>query len=184
MMSASAKRGWRTAISRSSTSRGSALRNIGRCSRPATRRSRVGSGTRSQTERAPEPAHRGARARIGEGAAAGRQHQRRPGQQAGDHPALAVAEMRLAVAGEDLRDRQAGGGLDLGIRIGERQAEPRGEPAADGRLPGAGHADENHGPRACRRDGPRALWRRRRNVRGEARQVGRGLGLRREGMVA
>jgi hypothetical protein len=90
---------------------------------------------------------------IGEGTAAGRENQRRPGQQAGDDAALAGAEMRFAVAGEDLRDGHAGGRFDLGIRVAEGQAEPRREPLADRRLAGAGHADEHHRAHRARRCG-------------------------------
>ena len=56
---------------------------------------------------------------------------------------LAGAEIRLAVGGEDLRDRHAGGLLDLGVGIDERQAEARRQPAADRRLAGAHHADQH-----------------------------------------
>jgi hypothetical protein len=61
--------------------------------------------------------------RVHEGAAAGGQHVGRALQQARDHPALAVAEGRLAQLGEDLRDRAAGGDLHLGVGVAERQAE-------------------------------------------------------------
>ena len=67
--------------------------------------------------------------RIHERAAAGRQHLRPALQQPRDHARLAGAEIRLAVGREDIRDRHAGGLLDLGIGIDERNAEPR-RPAA------------------------------------------------------
>ena len=62
--------------------------------------------------------------RVHEGAAAGRQHVRRVVEQARDHPALAVAERRLAVAREDLGDGAAGRRLDLVVGVDEGQAEP------------------------------------------------------------
>ena len=71
------------------------------------------------------PPQRRAGARIDEGPAAGRQHHRRAGYEARYHPPLAVSEMRLAVAGEDLGDGQAGRGLDLRVGVKERHAEPR-----------------------------------------------------------
>ncbi len=49
----------------------------------------------------------------------------------------------VAMAGENLVDRAAGGGLDLGIGIDERQPEALGEPPADARLPGAHQADQD-----------------------------------------
>ena len=56
--------------------------------------------------------------------------------------------------------------LDLGVGVDEGKAEPGGEPAADGRLAGAHHADEHDrraAERACdrRAAGPfRAVFRR------------------------
>ena len=122
-------------------SAGSPPCSSGRWSRPATRRTSTGSGQRSQTDTA---SSRTTVARLGvhEGAAAERQHQRIAGQQAADHPALAVAERRLAVAGEQFGDGAAGGQLDLGVGVAERQAEPRGQPPADRGLAGAHQPDQ------------------------------------------
>ena len=53
------------------------------------------------------------------------------GQQAPDHPALAVAELRLAVAGEQSGDGAAGGQFDLGVGVAERQPEAGRESPAD-----------------------------------------------------
>ena len=61
----------------------------------------------------------GAGVRIHEGAAAGRQNLRAALQQPGDYTGLAAAEIRLAVAGENLRNGHFGRDLDLGIGINE-----------------------------------------------------------------
>ena len=74
-------------------------------------------------------ADRGAGVGIHEGAAAGRQHLRPAVQQARDHARLAGTEVGLAVGREDIGDRHAGGLLDLGIGIHERQL-PAASPAA------------------------------------------------------
>ncbi len=71
-------------------------------------------------------------------------------QQTGDHPALAIAEDRLAAIAENLLDGLAGGGLDLVIRIEERQVEPRRQAAPDLGLAGAHQADQHD--RAARRE--------------------------------
>ena len=77
------------------------------------------------------------------GPAAHRQH-RRPAAQKPRHDALlAFAKIRLAVLGEDLRDAEIGGLLDLGVGIEEREMQEVGEPPADGRLAGAHHADQH-----------------------------------------
>ena len=72
---------------------------------------------------------------------------RRTGQQAGDHPALAGAELGLAEALEELRDRAAGRALDLVVGVDERQAELERQPLADRALAGAHQAHEGHGAR-------------------------------------
>ena len=51
--------------------------------------------------------------------------------------------MRLAIVLEDLRDRLAGGRLDLRVGIDERQSEAGGEPAPDRRLAAPHQADEH-----------------------------------------
>ncbi len=73
-----------------------------------------------------------------------------PLDQPGDDAALAVAEMGLAEALEDLGDRQAAGALDLGVGIDERQAEPRRQPPPDGRLARPHQPDEDDRPHAAR----------------------------------
>src|SRR3546814_8669137 len=77
-----------------------------------------------------------ARFLVDEGAAAGREYHRLSGEQARDHAALAVAEMRLAEARENVRNRHAGGAPDLVVGVGEPNAHPRCEPAPDRRLAG------------------------------------------------
>ncbi len=85
------------------------------------------------------------RPRLGvhEGAAAERQHQRVAGQQPADHPALAGAEVALAVAGEQFGDRAARRQLDLRIGVAERQAQSRRQPPADRGLAGAHQPDQD-----------------------------------------
>ena len=84
-----------------------------------------------------------ARARIDEHAAAGRDHPDLAVDQARDQPPLAVAEILLAVALEHFGGGEAGGVLDRRVAVDEGQAEPLGEPAADGRLAGAHQPDED-----------------------------------------
>ena len=108
---------------------------------------------RSQTETASSrTVARGSR--VHEGAAAERQHQRIAGEQPADHPALAVAEVALAVAGEQLGDGAAGRQLDLGVGVAERQAEPGRQPPADRGLAGA-HQPDQHDAAAGQRVGQR-----------------------------
>ena len=51
--------------------------------------------------------------------------------------------MRLAVVGEDLRDGEVGGLLDLRVGVEEGQVQEVGEPPADAGLAGAHHADQH-----------------------------------------
>ncbi len=81
-------------------------------------------------------------ARIHERPPARRQHARAFAEEAGNHPALPVAKIGLAMPIEDFRDGHAGGHLDLGVRIHERQAELRRETLADRSLARSHHADE------------------------------------------
>ena len=67
---------------------------------------------------------------------------RRAVEQAGDHPPLAVAEFLFAEAFEDFRHRAAGGQLDLGVGVAERQTETGGKAAADGGFAGPHKADQ------------------------------------------
>ena len=87
----------------------------------------------------------GAGLRLDEGAAAGRQHLRAAVEKAADDPALAVAEIGLAVALEDLVDGGVGGLLDLAVGVDEGQPEAGGEPPSDRGLAGAHHADHDEG---------------------------------------
>ena len=72
-----------------------------------------------------------------------RQHERLAGEQAADHPPLAVAELALAVAGEQLGDGAAGRQLDLGVGVAERQPEPGRQPPPDRGLAGAHQPDQH-----------------------------------------
>jgi hypothetical protein len=89
-----------------------------------------------------------ARLLVEEGAAAGRQHLGSFVEQTGDHPALAVAKIRLAESLEDLGDRHLGAGLDFVVGVDERQAELLGEAFADRGLARPHHADEHDRPAA------------------------------------
>jgi len=51
---------------------------------------------------------------------------------------------------ENVRDRHAGRRLDLGIRVKERQAQPRREAPADRGFAGSHHADEHNESRSQR----------------------------------
>ena len=86
----------------------------------------------------------GARARIDEGAATGRQHMRRLAEQPCDDAPLAVPEILLAETLEYLCDAAAGGRFDLGIGVAERHAQPGGEAPPDRTLARAHHADERN----------------------------------------
>ena len=124
------------------TASGSPSCSSGRVSRLPTRRIRTGSSALSQMEmplslilarvsglmKAPPPVA----STCGPG-----------GQQAGDHLALAVAEERLAVVGEDLVDGLLGDALDLLVGIDEGQAELGGEALADRRLAAAHQPDHD-----------------------------------------
>ncbi len=105
----------------------------GRLSLRPMRRASSSRSAFSQTATASD-LDQGAGLGVHEGAAAGGQHMRRLVQQPGDHPALAVAEGRLAHLGEDLGDRAAGRGLDLGVGVAERQVQGGGQAAADAGL--------------------------------------------------
>ncbi len=83
-----------------------------------------------------------ARLRVHEGAATECQDHRIAGQQAADHPALTVAERRLAITCEQFGDGAARGQLDLLVGVAKRQAQARGQAAPDRRLAGAHKADQ------------------------------------------
>src|SRR5216683_1415574 len=66
-------------------------------------------------------------------------------EQPGDDPPFAVPERAFATIGKDFLDGLAGGGLDLRIRIEERQTEARREAAADLALSGPHQTDQDNG---------------------------------------
>ena len=126
---------------RASAARGSLPLSSGRCSRRPTRSASVSSSASSQI--AMQRSRISARvSSFDEGAAAGRDHPRRSLDQPGDHPALAVAEMRLAEALENLGDAEPRRRLDLAVGVDEGQAEPLRQPPPDGRLARAHQPDE------------------------------------------
>ena len=93
---------------------------------------------------------KGAAFRIEQRAAAEGDDVSRPRAHVGERLLLAGAEPRLPFLREDLRDRPAVRLDDDGVKVRERQAEPRGEQAADGRLAAAGRPVEEqvaHGRR-------------------------------------
>ena len=81
------------------------------------------------------PANRSARGGIGKGATAGCQHQRRAGQQTGNHAPLTIPEMRLTIAGEDFRNRHASGVFDFCVGVSKRQAQKPGQPPPERGFP-------------------------------------------------
>src|SRR3546814_15796237 len=91
-----------------------------------------------------------ARFLVDEGAAAGREYHRLSGEQARDHAALAVAEMRLADARENVSSRHAGCALDLVVGVGETPAQPPSEPSPERRLPAPNHPDAPAQPAPAR----------------------------------
>ncbi len=91
---------------------------------------------------------------IHERPASRRQHLRASGKQTSDYARLARTEIRLAKSRKDFRDGHAGGGLDLGIGIDERNAEPGREPASDRGFSRTHHADEHDGAASERADEP------------------------------
>jgi hypothetical protein len=64
-----------------------------------------------------------------------------------DDVLLDVAEALLAVLREEVSDRHADPRLDLGVAVGEDQAQLAGQVAADGGLAAAGHAHQRNGQR-------------------------------------
>jgi hypothetical protein len=88
----------------------------------------------------------GAGALVGGRAAAEGEHRVLAVQQVRDDRVLQLAEGRLAVVGEDPRDRPARRALDDVVAVGERDAELRREQAADRGLARAHEADDDdHG---------------------------------------
>ncbi len=82
---------------------------------------------------------------IDESAAARGDHAVILAQEPGDDARLAGPEFGLAVGGEDIGDRHAGGGFDFGVGIGEGQSQARRQPPPDGGLARAHHAHEHDG---------------------------------------
>ena len=76
-------------------------------------------------------------------------------QQARDDFAFAVAEMRLAMIGENFIDGLAGRGLDLFVGVDERQIQDLAEPAANRAFAAAHQAD--HHNRLRPQGGPNSL---------------------------
>ncbi len=87
-----------------------------------------------------------------ESAAAGGDHPGAAVEQPGDHPRLAIPEVRLAMDLENVRYRHAGGLLDFGIGIEKRKPQPRREPPSDGGFAGAHHAHQHDRTAPQRRD--------------------------------
>ena len=65
-----------------------------------------------------------------------------PSTSRGDHPPLAVAEMRFAEPLENLGDAEPGRRLDLRVGVDEGKAEPLRQPPPDRRLARAHQPDE------------------------------------------
>jgi hypothetical protein len=90
------------------------------------------------------PAQQLAHARRRDRAAPEREHARRRAlEQLRDHALLVLAERALAVALEDLLDRDAQAHLELVVGVDRARAERRGGGARRGRLAGAHEADEH-----------------------------------------
>src|SRR3546814_18691643 len=119
------------------------------------------------------------------GTAAGGQDERPAGEQPRDHPALALAKIALAKAREDVGDGHAGGALDLVVGVGEGQAEPLCETAADRRFARAHQSDEDDRAGADRRgDGRSQAFRvSPPGARGSTARGARDNGFRREGGI-
>ena len=90
----------------------------------------------------------GPRVRVHIGAAAGRKHLRAVFQQPRDDLALALAEIGLAVLGEDLADARACRHLDLAVGVDEGEVEPVRQPPAHGGLARAHQPDQHDAPRS------------------------------------
>ena len=84
--------------------------------------------------------------RVHERAPAGRENMRRLLQQPRDDTALAVAKHGFAAVAENFLDRLAGGGLDLVIRIEERQVQPDRQAPSDFCLARAHQPDQDDCP--------------------------------------
>ena len=107
-----------------------------------------------QVDHEPARAQQAPVAGIQHRAAAGGDDAAGPRQQFGEQGAFARAEAGFALAVEDRRHAGARMRLDLAVRVRERQAEPLGQPPADGGLAGAHGADQHevgrriHAPRS------------------------------------
>ena len=60
-----------------------------------------------------------------------------------DDPRFAAAEIGFAAMGENIGDAHPGRLFDFRVGVNERNAEPRGQPAADGGFAYAHHADQH-----------------------------------------
>jgi len=65
-----------------------------------------------------------------------------PGCDLTDHGGFEFAKPRLALLGEDLRDRPTGHRLDGGVRIDEAVTQRLGQRSPDGTLAGPHHAHQ------------------------------------------
>ena len=118
-------------------------RSSGRVSRRPVRSASTSIGASSQTVIA-RSLSSCAGARVDESAAAGRNHPDGPVDQPGDQPPLAVAKIMLAKAFEQVRRSTIPAASSISdIAVDERQAEPPGQPAADGRLARAHQPDQH-----------------------------------------
>jgi hypothetical protein len=62
----------------------------------------------------------------------------------GDYVLLERAEVSFALVDEDVLDARAGRGLDVGVGVTRRDAEPRGELLGHGGLAGARRPDDDN----------------------------------------
>src|SRR6185503_9385260 len=83
-----------------------------------------------------------ARDRIEHHAAAAREHPHAPRERLLERPTLAPAKRGLPFRVEQLRDREAGLGLDPRVEIGHGHGEPLAQALRDGRLAGAHEPDQ------------------------------------------
>ncbi len=117
-------------ISRPTVASGSAVCSSGRSARRFTRRMMISASALSQIDTALSPI----RLRVSSRMKAPPPVASTAGplvEQPRDHPRLAIPEMRLTMGFENVRDRHAGRGLDLGIGVEKRQ--PQAAPPAAAR---------------------------------------------------
>ena len=126
-----------------------------------------------EPDRQGRPADRRTRLLVDEGAAAGGDDARTLAEQARHDPALAGAEIGLAVLLEDLRDGHAGRPFDLRVGIDELEAETAREASPRRGLAAAHKTDEHDGalPERLNDRGRAAIARRRDGRRGRNRTL-------------